>query len=502
MSLMTEQGWQGWKGAIAALLAGAALPLAFAPVSFFPLALLSLLLLLHCWQNVTARQAAWRGFLFGFGMFGVGVSWIYVAIHQFGQASILLAGLMTAVFVAFLALYLAALAFIFKKFTASRFSVVDSVLLFPLLWLGFELFKGWFLTGFPWLDIGVSQIDSQLAGWIPVLGSYGVSLLLAMMAGLLLQAIYQRQLPYLVFAVAIYLGGWMLAHIEWTVPTGKPIKATLIQGNVPQMMKWNPTQLTRTLALYQQRTQAHWDSDLVVWPENAVPAFYHQLNSAYLEPLREQAIKQRTDILVGLPFMEQSTQQYYNSMMVLGRSQAFYHKSHLVPFGEYVPFAWLRGLIQFFDLPMSSFSAGAADQKLLQAAGQKIGVTICYEDVFSTEVLKRVPEATLLVNASNNAWYGDSFAPHQHLQISRTRALETGRPVLRATTNGISAFIDYKGHLTRSSAQFRQTEISAWVQPRSGETPYTLWGIWGVALLSVFILLMWGYYHRSMRQRN
>lgn len=493
----TVQGIQGWKGSVLALLAGAIMPLAFAPFYFYPLAVIGLVLLFASWQQVTPKQAAWRGWLFGLGMFGVGVSWIFVAIHVFGQSGVILASLLTFLFVAFLALYLALLGWLVKKLAPGRFNVSELLLLLPVAWLGFELFKAWFLSGFPWLELGISQIEGPLAGFVPVVGINAVSLLLAVTAGCLLYSWQNRRWQWLLPVLVIWGGGQALKAVDWTQPVGEPITTAVVQGNVPQHIKWNPEQLVNTLALYQKTTQAYWDYDLVVWPENALPAFYHQLENFYLNPLRQQALKNKTDILLGLPVKDDETQQYFNSMMLVGEKQGFYHKQHLVPFGDYVPFEWLRGLIAFFNLPMSSFAAGPLNQPLLEAAGNKVGISICYEDVFSTEVLQTLPEATLLVNATNNAWYGDSFAPHQHLQISRSRALETGRPLVRATTNGISAFVDFKGHIQTETPQFEQAVLTQTVQPRQGETPYVSWQRWPIWLLSLSMLLLWAYYRQK-----
>jgi apolipoprotein N-acyltransferase len=272
---------------------------------------------------------------------------------------------------------------------------------------------------------------------------------------------------------------------------------SLIQGNVPQEIKWDSGQVLKTLALYQSHTQALWDSDVIVWPENAATIFYHQAKTGFFDPLAREARENNTDILLGLPIYDGEGERYYNGMMSLGTETGFYHKRHLVPFGDYVPFEWLRGLIAFFDLPMSSFYPGADDQALLTAAGQKIGVSVCYEDTFSTEVLDTVPEASLLVNATNNAWYGDSFAPHQHLQISQNRALETGRPIIRATTNGISALIDHRGGLQATTAQFELAVLTGEVQPRQGMTFYVQWHQWPLLLLALFMLLVWAYYRQN-----
>ena len=501
MQTSNFQGWSGQKGNVVALIAGAILPLSFSPFHFYPLAVVSLVLLFSSWQNINAKQAAWRGFLFGIGMFGVGVSWVYVAIHDFGHASVFLAGLLTALFVCFLSLYLAIIGWIVKRIIGNTFTSLDLVLLLPVAWLGFEWFKTWFLTGFPWLEIGVSQIDGPLAGFTPVIGVLGVSWIVALTAGLLLAFLQTHRWWLLVIVVVIWASGSTLKAYHWTTPKGEALKVSLIQGNVPQDIKWDPEQLFKTLALYQARTEQHWGSDLVIWPENAVPVFYHQAKELFLDPLAELARQNNTDILLGLPVMQDGSQNYYNSMMLLGgdQEQSFYHKRHLVPFGDYMPLAWLRGLIEFFNLPMSSFVPGTDGQTLLRAAGHNIGISICYEDTFSNEVLETVPAASLLVNATNNAWYGDSFAPHQHLQISQNRALEMGRPVLRVTTNGISALIDFDGQLISQTPQFEEAVLSGEIQPRQGATAYVNYGRIPILLISLFMLLVWAYYRRTLQ---
>jgi apolipoprotein N-acyltransferase len=486
---------------VLALVAGGLLPLSFAPFHYYPLAVIALAVLFSCWHSVTAKQAAKLGFLFGLGFFGVGVSWVYVAIHDFGQASILLATLLTAGFVGFLSLYLAVLGWGMKMLSSGDLTTRDYILLLPVGWLVFEWFKGWFLTGFPWLELGVAQIDGPLSGYTPVISVLGVSLLTAISAGLLVVCWRQKVGWPVLLLIVIWGGGQTLKIPQWTQAIDKPIKASIIQGNVSQELKWNPDQLFKTLALYQARTEQHLDSNLIIWPENAVTVFYHQAKEFFLDPLAQLAAKNNTEILLGLPVQNKETDEYYNSMVALGKQEGFYYKSHLVPFGDYVPFEWLRGLISFFDLPMSAFRPGPISDELLQVANQPIGVSICYEDVFSTEMLRSLPKATLLVNATNNAWYGDSFAPHQHLQISQNRALEMGRPILRATTNGISAVIDYKGQLVKQSAQFEEVVLTADVQPRTGPTPYVSWGQWPLWLLSLLMMMVWAY-HRRVAFKN
>ncbi|MBL1321695.1 MAG: apolipoprotein N-acyltransferase [Methylophaga sp.] len=494
MMSFTKQGGSQWQGNIIALLAGMALPLAFSPFHYYPIAIISLMLLFLSLQALTAKQAAVRGYIFGLGFFGVGISWVYVAIHDFGGAGVLLAGLLTAIFVAFLAIFVGLITWGSKKLTGPTLSSWDYLLLLPVAWLVFEWIKIVFLTGFPWLELGISQIDGPLRGYTPIVGVLGVSLLVTFSAGLLAATWQSKRWWLMSIFIAIWIGGYSLNAIVWTHPVDDEIKVSIIQGNIPQATKWDPKQIFKTLALYQARTEQHWDSDLIVWPENATPIFYHQAKELFFDPLGELAQQNNTDLLIGLPVKAADSNKYYNSMMSLGSNHEFYYKRHLVPFGEFVPFAWLRGLIAFFDLPMSSFEQGPETQGLFDVAGQKIGASICFEDVFSREILTALPEATILVNASNNGWYGDSLAPHQHLQISQNRALETGRSIVRATTNGISAFIDERGNIRATSKQFEEQVLTAMVQPRQGVTPYVAWGQRTVLLMSLFMLMIWAYH--------
>ena len=481
----------GWRGDFLALFAGALLPLAFAPFNLFPLAVIAPALLYLTWLDTTPKRGFRRGWLFGVGMFGVGVSWVYVAIHVFGEASVLLAGFLTALFVAFLGLFPALLGYTVTRFFPGTGSA-KILLVFPAAWTLFEWLRGWIFSGFPWLNIGYSQIDAPLSGLAPLLGVYGVSWAVALSAGLLLYTIAThnpRRWAALAVLVLLWSGSALLTPIAWTQPQGKPLRVSLIQGNIPQEIKWQPEQRRRTLDLYAELTAQHWGDDLIVWPEAAITMFYHEVADNYLAQLAATARRHNTDLILGLSVEDPDTGRYYNSMMSLGRSEGFYFKQHLVPFGDYVPYAdWLRGLIKFFDLPMSGYSPGPPNQPLLQAAGLKIASTICYEDVFGEEVIRQLPEASVLVNLTNNAWYGDSFAPPQHLQMSRMRAMETARPLLRATTNGISAIVDHKGRISAASPQFKTYVLSGAVQPMQGVTPYVRWGNIPV-LVSVVLLL-------------
>ncbi|MFO7594273.1 MAG: apolipoprotein N-acyltransferase [Pseudomonadota bacterium] len=491
-----------WPKLLLVLIAGGVQPLAFAPFSLYPLAVPALLPLFYLWLESTPGRAARYGLVYGLGMFGVGISWVYVAIHDFGHSPMPVAALLTFLFVTAAALYPALMGFL-ARHTAIRWSISPSkqlLLWFPLFWTLGEWFKGWFLTGFPWLSLGYSQIDSPLGGYAPVIGVYGVGLLCAFSAGLLL-LMWQHRLRAVAWALPLLLllwgAGWTLGQIEWTEPEGEPIRVTLIQGNVPQDTKWNPEAVRLRLDRYAELTREHLDaSDLIIWPENSITVFYHQLAERYFNPLAEELQESNTDLILGVPLLDEDGVSYYTTMMSLGSHHGFYRKRHLVPFGEFLPLeGLLRGLIDFFNMPMSSFSPGPKQQPLLQAAGQKIAASVCYEDVFPSEMRDFLPEATLLVNGSNNAWYGDSPAPHQHLQISRMRALEFGRPMLRATTNGISAIIRPDGAVEKKSRQFETAIVQATVQPMQGTTPYTRFGNYPVLIL-IFALLGLGFIFR------
>jgi apolipoprotein N-acyltransferase len=477
-----------------ALLAGALLPLAFAPLSFFPLAVLSPALLFLLWLDVTPRRASWRGLLFGFGQFGVGVSWVYVAIHDFGHSGVPLAVFLTALFVAVLALFPALLGYLAARFLRAP-DGLRLTLIFPAAWTLIEWLRGWILTGFPWLNLGYSQIDAPLRGFAPLVGVYGVTLAVALSAGLLAVFILsgrRAQLFALTGLVLLWFGGALLARIDWTEASGAPLRVSLVQGNIPQDSKWSPELVQRTLDLYADLTRRHWDSRLILWPEAAITAFYHEVAGDYLSGLAREARAHGTDIVLGIPVREPGTRRYFNSLLAISDQPGFYHKRHLVPFGDYLPFEdFLRGLIHFFDLPMSGFSAGPDEQPLLHAAGQPIASAICYEDVFGEEMITALPEATLLVNATNNAWYGNSFAPHQHLEMSRWRALETGRYMLRVTTNGVSAIINEHGKIQGRSPQFETYVLSGEAVPHTGATPYVRVGNWPVVLL-VFGIVLYG----------
>ena len=486
----------GRRGDLTALAAGAALPFAFAPFDFFPLAVIAPALLFLLWLDSPPRRALRLGYVFGLGMFGVGVSWVFVSMYEFGGVSLPLSLFLTALFVLFLSLFPALLGYGLARFCNRSGAAPSSLrlaLLFPAGWVLCEWIRGWFLTGFPWLNLGYSQLATPLAGLAPLLGVYGVSLAVALSAGCLAVLVRAEHRRRRALWCAVLLGLWggaaAMQGISWTQAAGAPLRVTLLQGNIPQDLKWLYELREPTVELYTKLTRAHWDSRLIVWPESALPALYHE-STEVIDALEKEAKAHHTDMLVGVLYEDQTTGRYYNSMVSLGGDRQFYHKHHLVPFTEYLPMQSVLGaIVDFMQVPMSDFSSGAEKQPPLAVAGQRAGISICYEDAFGEETIRALPAATLLVNVSNDAWFGHSIAPQQHLEIARMRALETGRPLLRATNTGVTAIIDAGGKVQAEAPQFEVYALSGAVQPMQGMTPYARFGnVSAIGLVSLALL--------------
>ncbi len=487
-----------WMRLAVALAAGALMPLAFAPFGWFPLALFAPAVLFALWQTASPRQAFWQGYLFGFGMFGFGVYWVYISIHVYGHSPLPLAVGVMLLFVAFLALFPALAGYLATR-ALQPLGAARLVWAMPAVWVALELIRGWFLTGFPWLSVGYSQIDSLLAWWAPVAGSYGVSFMTVLGAALLTLLLSAgaktRWLGGLGLGV-LFAASFLLGRVDWTTPLGDELRVSIVQGNIDQALKWVPAERDSTLETYLSLSRREWqDPDwkpaLILWPETAIPAFYHEVAETFLPALEREAQQAGVSLVAGIPVLERSDWQYYNALMSLGDNRAFYYKQHLVPFGEYLPLRSLLGtLLQVMPLPVADFSAGRPDQALLRAAGYPMGSSICYEVIFGNAIAAALPEAAWLVNVSNDGWFGDSPAPHQHLEMARMRALETGRYLLRATNTGISAIIDPDGQVRARSPQFETAVVRGTIRPYAGATPYVRFGDYPVILLVAGILLV------------
>lgn len=479
------------------LLSGALQTLTIAPFDAWWLGPLSILLLLwvtRALEPESKGRPILFGWLFGLGLFGSGASWVYVSIHTYGHASPPLAGSLTVIFVLGLALFHAFQFWLYYKIRTE--SIFINALIFGALWILSDTFRTDFLTGFPWLFLGYGHLDSPLAGWIPVLGVYGLTAIVVASGLVLYLAIQHRQAlatrMALTVVVAIWLSGPLLNHIQWTNNTGEKLKLAMLQLNIPQELKWLPSQRRKTLRLLENMTVEHWDHDVIVWPETAVPLLYDRARPL-LRGIERQAIKEDVNIITGIPYrqLDDKNRQIalHNSIFSFGKGEGLYHKQKLVPFGEYVPLEkHLRGLIEFFDLPMSDFRRGPTEQDLLLSKGQRVAPFICYEVVYPDFVAQRAAQADYLLTISNDSWFGTSIGPLQHLQMAQFRAAENGRYMVRATNNGVTAMIDEKGQITARSKQFVQTALSAELSIFSGSTPYSRYKSMPLLMLSAGIV--------------
>lgn len=470
----------------AAALAGALAVGGFAPFGLFPLPVLALATLLWLIDGLRPRAAALNGFAFGFGWFIAGVSWVNVSLSQFGGMPLPLSLLATVLFCAYLALFPAAAC---GALQAPGVRGALRPFLFAALWVLGEWLRGTLFTGFPWLASGYAHATpSPLSGYLPVLGVHGAAFAAALMAGLLAQWALRRLSlrPLLMSLAALLVVGAVLGQVRWTEPTGRSLTVSLLQGNIEQSMKWVPERLPESMNAYLDLARA-WPADLVVLPETAIPLPYDEIDPAWLDAVRATG----RDVLMGAVTVGEvdGRPRYFNSAVAPGRDGARYSKAHLVPFGEFTPplFAWT---LQLLSIPMSDFGRGAAVQPPLELAGERVAVNICYEDVFGEELIAAARDATLLVNVSNTAWFGDSWAQPQHLQIAQARALELGRPMLRATNTGMTAAIQPDGRVTAVLPPFSRAALRVELQGYQGSTPFMVWGNVPVVALSLALVVL------------
>jgi apolipoprotein N-acyltransferase len=486
----------------------------FAPFSLFPLSVLALAMLFVQWRHAHGKWMAARlGFAFGLGLFSAGIGWLYVALHDYGGMPMLLAATAIALFASLLALFPATVGYAQARLR-SRFggregmdAGIALVLLLPALWVLLEWLRGLLLTGFPWLLMGYTQVAaSPLAGYAPLFGVYGVTLTVAISAGILALLWQERWNKAgkraLGILLALWLGGAALQAVEWTAPEGEAVKVSLLQGNVGQSVKFAESSLVNTLETYRRLAQGS-DARLIVMPETALPILREEFPETYASLLRNHARQNAGDMLIGL--FERERGLYYNSVVSLGSAESqSYRKNHLVPFGEFIPLRPVLGWLinDLLHIPMSDQARGGERQQVLRVGGQKVAVDICYEDVFGEEIIRYLPEATLLVNVTNDAWYGKSHAAMQHNQISQMRALETGRMMLRATNTGVTSIIDAHGKIVQMLPQHEEGVLTGMVQGYSGSTPYVRWG--NAAMLGLIALMLaaaWRLRHRKFLDR-
>ncbi|MDB5855197.1 MAG: lnt [Herminiimonas sp.] len=464
------------------------------------------LLFWHSSRQVRIRDSALLACAYGTGWFGAAVWWLYVSMHDFGG----LPGWMAALAVVLLAVFLSgfpALALACEAWFRLRRGVrweVSLLVVLPALWMLSEWLRGWVLTGFPWAATGYAHTDSPLAGFAPLLGVYGLGWLAAVFAALLAALLLRKPLTSLqrnllvLPAALVLVAGVLLQQIDWTHPHGKPISVRLLQGNVPQEMKFDPAQIRENLDLYRDMITAS-PADLVATPETALPVLLQRLPADFVQSLVGYTSTSGSAVLFGIPAAD-SAQHYANSVIGLGPnappgSAYRYDKHHLVPFGEFVP-PGARWFIDMMHIPLGDFSSGGVAQPPFAVRDQQIMPNICYEDLFGEEIAATIrhavlagrPQPTILLNLSNIAWFGNTIALPQHLQISRMRALEVRRPMLRATNTGVTAVISPHGKVLDQLKPYTRGILSATVQGQSGWTPYSLYGNWLVVVLAAALL--------------
>ncbi|MCS5710592.1 apolipoprotein N-acyltransferase [Candidatus Berkiella aquae] len=483
---------------ILALLGGMIMTYGFAPYGIATASITSCVVFLWCLGKSNKKTAFLIGLCYGIGMFGYGVNWVYVSIHDFGNASPILATLITSAFILFLSLYPAFLASLLVTLFPQN-NNARNLLAFPVLWVLFEILRGWFLTGFPWMYMGYSQIENQLVSFAPIGGVWLVSWAAVFIAAILYSFInYFYQLredkKYLAILGALLLAVWGAAFglrsMEWTTTGHKKLNVTLIQGNIAQLLRWDPQYINHIIEIYQTLTATALNnerSDVIIWPEGAIPVPL-PTSQPLLNEMGNLLQARDMALITGLP-TQLPNQQYYNTLYVTGVGSGVYYKEHLVPFGEYVPFdKQLRGLISFFNLPMSSFIEGPQKQGPLNTKDFLFAPAICYEIAYPLFVQSMSKGADAILTVSNDTWFGRSIGPFQHLQIAQFRAIETGKYVVRATNTGLTAIIDDQGKIVEAAEQFAPQSITAEVVNKQGQTPWVRYGIWPliIAMTVVF----------------
>jgi apolipoprotein N-acyltransferase len=458
-----------------------------------------------CWfyqlSRCEPKQAKLIGWFFGLGWFGAGVSWVHVSIADFGGLPLI--GSLALMFL--LCGYLALFPALFAALAKRIFAPYLWPLALPFLWLLVEWLRSWLFTGFPWLSIGYSQVNSPLGGWMPVIGEVGVSVLIVFMAACMAIWLAHKkfQAPLIVCAVLLCTG-WVLNQFPWVTQTNESVKIAMVQGNIKQELRWVPEQDRPTMQKYLNMTQQHWDNDIIIWPEAAIPKL-EPIAIEYIAELDDLARHNQTGLITGIVNYNFETKEAHNALISIGtngdnspashyryqHNNRFY-KHQLLPIGEFIPFEdWLRGLAPIFDLPMSSFNRGDFQQRNLHTGNFKLAPAICFEIAFPNQIRANLYDDTdFIITVSNDAWFGRSHGPEQHLEIAQVRAKEFGIPVLRSTNTGVTAFIDHQGKIQSRAEQFQAVVLSDNMQLVSGHTPYRDLGNIPTWLLTFFTFLM------------
>lgn len=480
---------------LAAVLAGASSLLSFEPFGWWPVQFVALAWLFYqVGMGSSVRRATLLGWAFGFGWSVAGMHWLYIFMTRFahlpavlGVIGVILLGLYMGLFGAFAA---GGATWLRRRWSLPVAAFL--LLVLPVGWGVSEWMRGWVFTGFPWAASGYAHADAPLAGYAPLIGVYGIGVLVAVCASCLVMLTQRHRMQALALLGVVLVAGALLRQVAWTHPSGQPITVRLLQGNIPQDRKFDLAFLTSILERYQGLITAA-PADLVATPETAIPVFPHNLPEGYLDGLQRYATANNSTLAIGMPLLD-GPGKYSNSLVTLSpQPQSYrYDKAHLVPFGEFIPpgFRWFTDML---NIPLNDATRGAEVQAPFAVKDQLVLPNICYEDVFGEEIAKNLRSAprpaTMLLNVSNLSWYGQSTAIPQHLQISRMRSLETGRPMLRATNDGATAVIDGRGNVSAVLPFYESGVLAARVQGMAGDTPYIRVGNLGFLGLGALALL-------------
>lgn len=482
---------------LATLILGVLLAFAFAPYEIFPLAIISPAGLLVLCLKVSPRRAFWLGFIFGLGLFGAGIYWVFHSIHVFGGVPSLLAGFITSILIAAMALFPATVTYLTNRYFPIN-NAAKIIYAFPVIWLFSEYTRSWMFSGFPWLFLGYSQTNSPLKGYAPILSVYGVSLAVIMSSSLLVYAIIKfkqkefRSTYLCLFAMmTIWIVGGLLSLIPWTQPTGKAISVSLVQGNIPQAVKWSPEYLQLSFDRYEQLTEPLWGKDkLIIWPEAAIPLSLRDA-ADFINAMDAKAKATGSRLILGIPIPTNNGDGYNNAIVTLGKDHKVYLKRRLVPFGEYIPFADIfSDWFKFMDIPMTNTIPGDVTQPPLTLGNLKILTSICYEVAFPELLKSRDPAISFLLTVTNDAWFGDSSAQAQHLQMAEMRALEFKRPVVFVSNDGITAIINPDGSIAAAAPPREPYVLNGTVQPMQGLTPWMRNGTDPIIFILLVLLIV------------
>ena len=496
---------------IITMLAGAMCVFAFAPFGWWPLEILGLATLFYqVLRSADVKSAGLIGWAFGFGWTAAGTHWLYVSLHDFGALAAPLA-VAAVLLLAWGMGFYTALAMGIAAWLRKRWTLplpAANLLVLPAMWALFEWVRAWLFTGFPWMSSGYAHNHSPLAGYAPVIGVYGLGWLAAVIAGALLLLLHRTRIQAAVLVVAISALGVGLTYLQWTYPEGKPISVRLLQGNIPQSEKFDGARVIETMKLYHNAITAA-PADLIATPETAIVMLPQQLPPDYLPGIAQFLTQTNSNLILGIP-MADSQSAYFNSVIGLtprqGANYYRYDKHHLVPFGEFIPLGF-RWFVNLMSIPLGDQTSGADIQPSFAIKDQRVLPNICYEDLFGEEIAAQLNHpaqgqkpATMLLNVSNLAWFGDTIAIPQHLQISQMRTLETGRPMLRATNTGATAIIDGHGKVLEQLKVNTFGTLAANVQGTAGSTPFIIWG--NKLFLLLAVLALGGAWFWARRAKN